>query len=40
LIIKKKKSPIKKWFTVVCAIIGVLLIVYAGVDFVRCIFQL
>lgn len=32
LVVKKKSSPWKKWLTVVCTIVGVLLLVYAAVD--------
>ena len=38
LLVKKKSSPWKKWLNVVCAIIGVLLLIYAGVDLFRWIF--
>ncbi|MBR6847241.1 MAG: hypothetical protein IKM74_03830 [Bacteroidales bacterium] len=39
LVIKKKKSPMKKWLTVVCAIIGILLLVYAGIDLIQMLFR-
>ena len=37
LVIKKKKSPIKKWFSVVCAIMGILLLVFASVELIQSI---
>ena len=32
LIVKKKSSLWKKWLNVVCTIVGILILVYAGVD--------
>ena len=34
LLVKKKRSPWKKFTDVVCAIIGILIIGYAGYDFI------
>lgn len=38
LLIKKKKSPWKKFTTVACAICGILCLVYAAVDLFNFIF--
>lgn len=40
LVIKKKKSPAKKWRTVVCTIIGVFLLVNACVCLLQLAFNL
>jgi hypothetical protein len=37
LIVKKKSSPWKKWTNVVCAIVGVLLLIYAAIDLFNCL---
>ena len=39
LLIKKKKSPWKRFLNVACAIFGLLIIGYAIFDFIQFIFQ-